>query len=67
MGTDVTSRPWTRTDDELPHDAVVVETKIHDEHGERHVQTLCRRGRLWCDPVNGTYVYYTPTHWRNVK
>lgn len=41
-------------------------TKIHDDNGERNVQQLTRKGRLWftgaADGV-GMYVYYTPTHW----
>lgn len=42
-----------------------VETKIDDEHGERNVQKLIRRGNLWfTHPTDGMYVYYTPTHWR---
>jgi len=41
-------------------------TKIHDKHGERNVQKLTRRGRLWFTGTGdgvGMYVYYTPTHW----
>lgn len=43
-------------------------TKIDDEHGERNVAMLTRKGNLWfTDPNNGgMYVYYTPTHWRPV-
>ena len=47
---------------------VKVWTKIDDEHGERNVQKLTRKGRLWftgtADGV-GMYVYYSPTHWRD--
>jgi len=42
-------------------------TKIDDEHGERNIAKLTRRGNLWYtdpDPTKGMYVYYTPTHWR---
>ncbi len=42
-------------------------TKIDDEHGERNVTKLIRRGNLWythTDPEKGMYVYYRPTHWR---
>lgn len=42
----------------------IVETKIDDEHGERNVQKLVRKGRLWWTPDGAMYVYYTPTHWR---
>jgi len=40
----------------------VVLTKIDDEHGERNVQKLKRKGRLWFTPDEAMYVYYTPTH-----
>jgi hypothetical protein len=43
---------------------VVVQTKIHDEQGERNVTKLKRSGRLWFVPDGALYVYYTPTHWR---
>ena len=40
-------------------------TKIDDDHGERNVAKLTRRGRLWfTEPNGGMYVYYSPTHWR---
>jgi len=42
---------------------VVVMTKIDDEHGERNVQELMRRGRLWWVKDGSFYVYFTPTHW----
>ena len=42
----------------------VVETKIHDAHGERNVQPLKRDGRLWWFEDGSMYVYYAPTHWR---
>lgn len=44
-----------------PADEVVL-TKIDDEHGERNVQKLKRRGSLWWTPDGEMYVYYTPTH-----
>ena len=39
-------------------------TKIDDDHGERNVAKLIRRGCLWWLPDGSMYVYYTPTHWR---
>lgn len=40
----------------------LVDTKIHDEHGERNVQKLrLDSSGMWFGP-DGTYVYYTPTH-----
>ena len=44
----------------------VVWTKIHDENGERNVQKLVRDGNLWFFPDWSLYVYYTPTHWREI-
>lgn len=45
-------------------EGVAVETRIHDADGERMVQALARRGRLWFIPDGSMYVYYAPTHWR---
>lgn len=47
-------------------EGVVVNTKIDDGRGVRNEQELVRRGRLWFFPDFSMYVYYTPTHWRNV-
>ena len=41
-----------------------VETAIIGPEGERNVQPLVRKGRLWFFPDMSMYVYYTPTHWR---
>lgn len=49
---------------ETAPEGVIVQTKIHDAHGERNVQALKRSGRLWFVPDGSMYVYYTPTHWR---
>jgi hypothetical protein len=49
---------------------VLVWTKIDDELGERNVQRMVRRGRLWwidADTPRAMYVYYTPTHWQAVS
>tara|TARA_E500000318_G_scaffold108576_2_gene119734 strand:+ start:1240 stop:1419 length:180 start_codon:yes stop_codon:yes gene_type:complete len=43
-------------------EGVTVLTKIDDEHGERNVQELKRKGRLWFYPDESMYVYFTPTH-----
>jgi hypothetical protein len=44
---------------------IEVWTKIDDERGARNEAQLTRHGRLWyTHPINGMYVYYTPTHWR---
>lgn len=45
---------------------VPVETKIDDELGVRNEQVLIRKGNRWWFPDNSMYVYYTPTHYRNM-
>lgn len=44
----------------------VVEVKIDDEKGVRNVQPLIRKGRLWFLADMSMYVYFTPTHWRDL-
>lgn len=61
------STEWTSTLNFLPPNGIVVETKIDDAKGERNQQTLKRQGRLWYFPDGSMYVYYTPSHWRNVQ
>lgn len=48
-------------------DGVVVKTKISDADGERNVQNLKRKGRMWFYPDMKMYVYYTPTHWMEIE
>lgn len=55
-----------QTVDSAPEN-VVVDTKIHDADGERNVQRLMRRGRLWWFPDGSMYVYYVPTHWKGIE
>ena len=45
---------------------VVLETKIDDENGCRNVAKLKRIGGLWWTPDGEMYVYYRPTHWREI-
>lgn len=47
-------------------EGVEVETKIDDETGSRNEQSLVRNGRLWFYPDMTMYVYYRPTHWREL-
>lgn len=56
---------WVSVKDGLPPEGQTVDTKIHDETGERNTQQLKRRGRLWFFPDDSMYVYYTPTHWKD--
>lgn len=57
---------WNRVSVHPPAPGIPVETKIHDEQGERNHQVLVPKGRLWFLPDMSVYVYYTPTHWRPV-
>jgi len=47
-------------------EGVVVETKIDDANGVRNEGKLKRQGNLWFVPDGSMYVYYRPTHWREV-
>jgi len=60
------AKPWIETVASLPKEGTVVETKIDDEHGTRNEQTLKRSGDLWFFPDGSMYVYYRPTHWREL-
>ena len=57
---------WKETKYELPPEGVVVETKIDDERGCRNETTLKRSKNLWFFPDGSMYVYYIPTHWREI-
>ena len=57
---------WIRTSDKLPPERTTVLTKIDDEHGVRNEARLRRSGRLWFFEDGSMYVYYTPTHWRQL-
>ncbi len=59
-------RKWIRSDQQLPEENEIVETKLDDFKGCRNEQLLKRIGRLWYFPDGSMYVYYTPTHWRTV-
>ena len=41
-------------------------TKIHDKDGIRNEAALYRSSSLWFVPDGGLYVYYLPTHWREL-
>jgi hypothetical protein len=51
---------------ETAPEGVTVETKIDDGKGVRNVQDLRRWGRLWWFTDGSMYVYYQPTHWREI-
>jgi hypothetical protein len=50
---------------ETAPEGVELLTKIDDGDGERNVQRLRRRGRMWWLPDGSMYVYYEPTHWQH--
>lgn len=59
---------WNRISSvNLPPENKVVITKIADENNvPRNVQKLKLSKGLWWFPDGSMYVYYTPTHWREV-
>lgn len=50
----------------LPPNGLEVMTKIDDGKGCRNEQTLKRQGALWFFTNYEMYVYYRPTHWKEV-
>lgn len=44
----------------------LVFTAIIDDTGERMTQSLRRSGSLWFVSDGGMYVYYAPTHWKEI-
>ena len=57
-------QPW-RSCERAPDNRVVL-TKIDDGQGARNHQALKRSGNLWYVPDGSMYVYYRPTHWREL-
>lgn len=57
---------WIATSEHLPAEGVAVETKIDGERGARNHAILIRAGALWFFADGSMYVYYRPTHWREV-
>lgn len=60
------SSEWVNVNDKLPPDDFTVDTIIFDREGDRNHQKLKRRDNLWFFPDGSMYVYYTPTHWREI-
>lgn len=57
---------WIKTSERLPGNGVTVKTKIDDENGARNEADLVRFDKLWFFPDHSMYVYYTPTHWKEM-
>ena len=55
---------WISLTEQKPQEGKVVETKIADP--DRNIANLKLKGKLWWLSDGSMYVYYTPTHWRNV-
>jgi hypothetical protein len=50
----------------LPKEGKEVMTKIDDARGCRNQQVLVLHNNLWWFPDMSMYVYYCPTHWREI-
>jgi len=55
---------WKQT--EAP-EGIPLATKIDDSNGARNEAVLVRHGNLWFFPDMSMYVYYRPTHWKNIS
>ena len=58
---------YFQTNQGLPPEGQEVITKIDDENGVRNETNLVRKDSLWFFPDMSMYVYYQPTHWREIK
>lgn len=56
--------PWKNIETAPANKTVM--TKLDDNKGIRNEQALYRSGSLWWTPDGEMYVYYTPTHWREM-
>jgi hypothetical protein len=57
---------WISTHNMKPKDSRIVETKIDDEKGLRNEAELRYEKGRWFVPSMQVYVYYEPTHWREI-
>jgi hypothetical protein len=61
-------KEWIKiTPEATSPEGAIVETKIDDTLGVRNVTRLRRQGSLFYFPDGGMYVYYVPTHWREIS
>lgn len=58
---------WISCNSIKPQEGRVVETIIMDQYGNRNQGKLMYRKNLWWLPTGDMYVYYTPTHWREIN
>jgi len=57
---------WISVNTRLPEEGKEVLTKISDADGERNEQPLIYKWKRWFIPKKDMYVYYTPTHWKEI-
>ena len=60
-------KTWIPCSKLLPPELLAVETKIEDDNGVRNEQPLKFWRNLWWLPNMTMYVYFTPTHWRELN
>lgn len=58
---------WKSIQLNSPPVGTVVLTKIDDSKGVRNVEKLKLAHKLWWYEDGSMYVYYTPTHWKEVE
>ena len=63
----MTNDKWEVITEAQPPQGVVVLTKIDREGVSRNEQELVRRGSLWFFPDMSMYVYYRPTHYKEIS
>lgn len=63
----MTTDNWEVITEAQPPQGVVVLTKIDIEGVSRNEQELVRKGRLWFFQDMSMYVYYRPTHFKEIS
>ena len=58
---------WISIKDKLPSDGQLVQTKIDDKNETRNETQLIYKDGLWWFSNMLMYVYYRPTHWREIE
>lgn len=57
---------WISVSSRKPPAGIKVLTKIEDYRGTRNVQEMIYERNLWWLKDRSMYVYYEPTHWKNL-
>jgi len=59
---------WTKVAERKPIEGVIVDTKVDDGNGKpRNEAKLIFRFGMWWHSDGKMYVYYTPTHWKDLN